>query len=104
MRMLYKYPEVEFPYVQLVEENRGRGSEDPEFELLDTGVFDGDRYFDVEVTYAKAAPDDILMEVVATNRGGDAAVLHLLPQLWFRNIWSWKPGIDKPVLRRDGVA
>jgi len=104
MRMLYKYPQAAFPYAQLVEENRRRGTQDPEFELLDTGVFDGDRYFDIEVTYAKAAPDDILMEVVAINRASETAVLHLLPQLWARNIWSWKPGVEKPVLRRDGDA
>jgi hypothetical protein len=104
MRMLYKYPQAAFPYAQLLDENRRRGTQDPEFELLDTGVFDGDRYFDIEVTYAKAAPDDILMEVVATNRGSETAVLHLLPQLWARNIWSWKPGVEKPVLRRDGDA
>ena len=104
MRMLYKYPQATFPYAQLVEENRRRGTGDPEFELLDTGVFDDDRYFDVEVTYAKAAPDDILMEIVATNRGSKTAVLHILPQLWFRNIWSWKPGIEKPLLRRTGDA
>jgi hypothetical protein len=104
MRMLYKYPHWAFPYAQLVEENRRRGSSDPEFEVLDTGVFDGDRYFDVEVTYAKAAPDDILMEVVVANRGGARAAVHLLPQLWARNIWSWKPGVEKPVLRRDGAT
>ena len=104
MRMLYKYPQAAFPYAQLAEENRHRGIADPEFELLDTGVFDGDRYFDVEVTYAKAAPDDILLEVAATNRGSEPAALHILPQLWARNIWSWKPGIEKPVLRRDGDA
>src|SRR5512146_1448418 len=104
MRMLYKYPHAEFPYAQLVEENRRRGAGDPEFELLDTGVFDGNRYFDVEVTYAKAAPDDILMEVVATNRGGEAAILHLLPQIWFRNVWSWKPGTDRPALHQDGAG
>ncbi len=104
MRMLYKYPQAGFPYARLVEENRRRGTGDPEFELLDTGVFDDDRYFDVEVTYAKAAPDDILMEIVATNRGSEAAPLHILPQLWARNIWSWKPGIEKPVLRRDRDA
>jgi hypothetical protein len=104
MRMLYKYPHTAFPYAQLVAENRRRGTQDPEFELLDTGVFDGDRYFDVEIIYAKAAPDDILMEVVAINRGSETAILHLLPQLWARNIWSWKPGVEKPVLRRDGDA
>src|SRR6266852_5084083 len=104
MRMLYKYPQAEFPYAQLVEENRRRGSNDPEFELLDTGVFDDKRYFDVEVTYAKAAPDDILMEVVATNCGNDEAILHIIPQLWARNTWSWKPEAEKPVLRRVGDA
>jgi hypothetical protein len=104
MRMLYKYPQAEFPYARLVEENRRRGVDDPEFELLDSGVFDGDRYFDVEVTYAKAAPDDILMEVVAFNRGTEPAVLHIIPQLWARNIWSWKPGIEKAILRKDGNA
>src|SRR6266851_5182169 len=104
MRMLYKYPQAEFPYAQLVEENRRRGSNDPEFELLDTGVFDDNRYFDVEITYAKAAPDDILMEVVATNRGSEEAPLHIIPQLWARNTWSWKPGAAKPVLRRVGAS
>jgi hypothetical protein len=104
MRMLYKYPQAAFPYAQLLDENRRRGTQEPEFELLDTGVFDGDRYFDIGVTYAKAAPDDILMEVVATNRGSETAALHLLPLLWARNIWSWKPGVEKPVLRRDGDA
>ena len=100
MRMLYKYPQAAFPYALLVEENRRRGTNDPEFELLDTGAFDGNRYFDVEITYAKAAPDDILMEIVATNRGPDSAPLHVLPQLWARNTWSWKPGVAKPMLRR----
>jgi hypothetical protein len=102
MRMLYKYPQAKFPYAQLVQENRRRGTDEPEFELLDTGVFDDDRYFDVEVTYAKAAPDDILMEILVTNRGGETAMLHLLPQFWARNIWSWKPDVRKPVLWRDG--
>src|SRR4051794_9012658 len=100
MRMLYKYPQAAFPYARLVEENRRRSTNDPEFELLDTGLFDGDRYFDVEITYAKGAPDDILMEIVATNRGPDPAPLHILPQLWARNTWSWKPGVAKPMLRR----
>src|SRR5690242_6351077 len=104
MRMLYKYPQAEFPYARLVEENRRRGVDDPEFELLDTGVFDGNRYFDIAITYAKAAPDDILMEVVAFNRGTEPAVLHIMPQLWARNIWSWKPGIEKAILRKDGNA
>src|ERR1051325_5836764 len=87
MRMLYKYPQAAFPYAQLVEENRRRGTGEPEYELLDTGILVDDRYFDIEVTYAKAAPDDILMEIVAINRGSEAAPLHILPQLWTRNIW-----------------
>src|ERR1700732_933025 len=82
MRMLYKYPQAAFPYAQLVEENRRRGVDMPEFELLDTGIFDSDRYFDVEIAYAKASPEDILMEVTVVNRGGEAAPIHLLPQLW----------------------
>jgi hypothetical protein len=104
LEMLYKYPQAEFPYARLVEENRRRGKGDPEFELLDTGVFDGDRYFDVYVAYAKAGPDDILMLVTVYNRGPEAAVLHVLPQLWFRNKWLWKPGRPKPELigRGDG--
>ena len=89
MRMLYRYPQAEFPYRQLVEENRRRGGSDPEFEIQDTGVFDDSRYFDVTVEYAKAAPEDTLMRVTVTNRGPDAAVLHLVPQLWARNMWSW---------------
>ena len=87
MKFLYKYPQVAFPYARLAEENRRRDRRAPEFELLDTGVFDEDRYFDVVVEYAKAAPDDILVRVTATNRGPEAAELHLLPTLWFRNTW-----------------
>ena len=79
MRGLYKYPQAPFPYVKLVEENRARGKDQREYELLDTGVFDGDRYFDVQVEYAKGGPDDILIRITATNRGPDRAVLHLLP-------------------------
>ncbi|HYM71408.1 MAG TPA: glucosidase, partial [Stellaceae bacterium] len=97
-RMLYKYPHAAFPYTQLVEENRGRGQNDPEFELIDTGVFDGNRYFDVEIEYAKGAPDDILCQITVTNRGPDAATIHVLPQLWARNIWSWSPIPQRPLL------
>jgi hypothetical protein len=105
LKMLYKYPQRAFPYAQLVEENRRRGKNDPEFELLDTGVFEGDRYFDVFVEYAKAGPDDLLMRVTAHNRGPDEAPIHLLPQLWFRNTWSWKEGASKPVLSEgNGVV
>ncbi|MFN8538827.1 MAG: hypothetical protein U0232_15295 [Thermomicrobiales bacterium] len=89
MRMLYKYPQAAFPYTQLVEENRRRGQDQGEFELLDTGVFDDDRYFDVVIEYAKATPDDLLVRISASNRGPEAAELHLLPTLWFRNEWSW---------------
>jgi hypothetical protein len=89
MKALYKYPQGEYPYARLVEENRRRGRHEPEFELIDTGLFDEDRYFDVLAEYAKASPDDILIRITASNRGPDAAVLHLLPTLWFRNTWSW---------------
>jgi hypothetical protein len=102
LKMLYKYPQRAFPYTQLVEENRRRGRDRPEFELLDTGVFDDDRYFDVFVEYAKAAPADVLMQVTVHNRGPDEAVLHLLPQIWFRNTWSWQGDAHKPQLAAAG--
>ncbi len=89
LKALYKYPQAEFPYARLVDENRRRSRHDPEFELLDTGVFDGDRYFDVVAEYAKASPEDVLIRFTATNRGPEPAVLHLLPTLWLRNTWSW---------------
>jgi hypothetical protein len=89
MKMLYKYPQAAFPYAQLVAENSRRGKYDFEYELLDTGVFEENRYFDVMVEYAKAGADDILIKISATNRGSQAAPLHLLPTLWFRNTWSW---------------
>src|SRR5262245_18015183 len=89
MKALYKYPQAEFPYDRLLEENRRRGKLDAEFELSDTGIFDGGRYFDVFVEYAKSRPDDILIRITAANRGPEAAVVHLLPTLWFRNTWSW---------------
>ena len=104
MRYLYKYPQGEFPYRDLVETNRGRSRLEPEYELLDTGVFDGDRYFDVELEYAKAGPDDILVRITVQNRGPEDARLELLPTLWFRNTWSWKAGQSKPSLRQtDGT-
>ena len=99
MRYLYKYPQAAFPYAALVEENRRRDRARPEYELLDTGVFDGDRYFDVLVEYAKAATDDMLITLTATNRGPDPADLDLLPTLWFRNTWSWTPRGSRPQLR-----
>jgi len=89
LKMLYKYPQAEFPYARLVDENRRRGKHDPEFELIDTGIFDDDRYFDVAVEFAKAGDNDILIRITATNRGPEASAIHLLPQLWFRNTWSW---------------
>ena len=89
MKALYKYPQAEYPYARLVEENRRHSRNDPEFELLDTGIFEQSRYFDIFVEYAKAAPDDIFIRVTAVNRGPDAAALHILPTLWFRNTWSW---------------
>jgi hypothetical protein len=100
MKMLYKYPQREFPYGQLVAENARRKGDasQPEFELLDTGIFDDDRYWDVFVEYAKAGPDDILMRVTVHNRGPEEAMIHLLPQLWFRNTWSWKTNGAKPEL------
>ena len=88
-KALYKYPQRAYPYAALVAENARRGKQEPEYELVDTGVFDGDRYFDVQAEYAKAGPDDVLVRVTVSNRGPDRAVLHLLPTLWFRNTWSW---------------
>ncbi len=103
MKMLYKYPQRAFPYAELVAENARRGRQDPEYELIDTGVFAENRYFDVFVEYAKASPRDLLIRVSAVNRGPEAAELHLLPTLWFRNTWSWGYTIDdrdrRPSLR-----
>jgi hypothetical protein len=100
MKFLYKYPQAEFPYARLVSESRARSRRDPEFELLDTGVFDGDRYFDVLVEYAKRTPDDVLVRITATNRGPERAALSLLPTVWFRNTWSWGLDIRRPRLRK----
>jgi hypothetical protein len=100
MKCLYKYPQAAFPYEQLRAENRARTRDEAEYELIDTGVFDGNRYFDIFVEYAKAAPDDILIRIEAFNRGPDAATLHLLPTIWFRNRWSWRDGIPRPDLRK----
>jgi hypothetical protein len=101
MKYLYKYPQAEFPYSDLVETNRGRSREDLEYELLDTGIFDTDRYFDVFVEYAKADPEDILVRISVHNRGPEAAEIHLLPTLWFRNTWS-TGDTSKPTLRQLG--
>jgi hypothetical protein len=104
LKALYKYPQRAYPYAWLVEENRRRGKGDPEFELLDTGVFEDSRYFDVTAEYAKAMPDDIFIRLTITNRGPDAAPLHLLPTLWFRNVWSWGREAARPHLSRGGKA
>jgi len=98
MKFLYKYPQAEFPYARLVEENRRRGKHQPEFELMDSGAFAENRYFDVVVEYAKATAEDILVRITAHNRGPVAAALNLLPTLWFRNTWSWGNGAKKPKL------
>jgi len=99
MKYLYKYPQRAYPYTQLVEENRRRGKGDKEFELLDTGVFDDDRYFDVQVEYAKNSPEDVLALVTVCNRGPESARVHVLPTLWFRNTWSWG-NAPRPAMRR----
>jgi hypothetical protein len=106
LKALYRYPQAEFPYARLVDENRRRTRHDPEFELLDTGVLDGGRFFDVIVEYAKASPDDVLVRITVANRGPAAAALHLLPSLWFRNTWAWgRTGEGywpRPVIRHAG--
>ena len=104
MKYLYKYPQREFPYADLVNTNQQRSRHEFEYELLDTGVFDDNRYFDVFLEYAKAGPDDILIQVTVANRGPEAARLQILPTLWFRNTWSWGKGGPKPSLRADGGA
>src|SRR3990172_295069 len=101
MKALYKYPQAAFPYAQLADESRRRTRHDPEYELIDTGVFDGDRYFDVFVEYGKASIADVLIRITAVNRGPDPARLHVLPHLWFRNTWSWFPEAEKPQLRAE---
>jgi mannosylglycerate hydrolase MGH1-like protein len=102
MKYLYKYPQAEFPYAQLVEENRRRGKKEAEFELLDTGAFNDNRYFDVFVEYAKGSPEDILVRITVANRGPERATLRVLPTVWFRNTWSWGGPDPRPALRRAG--
>jgi len=108
LKALYKYPQREFPYARLVEEGRRRGKHDAEFELVDTGVFEDGRYFDVTIEYAKASPDDVLVRLSLVNRGPEAAPVHVLPTLWFRNTWSWgrtgEAYWPKPRLARAGGA
>ena len=101
-RWRYHYPQAAFPYDDLRAENRRRGKHDPEYELLDTGVFDEDRYWIVEVHYAKASPTDLLMSVQVTNAGPDTATLHVLPTAWFRDTWSWDIGAPRPELTASG--
>ena len=105
LKCQYKYPQRAFPYLDLVTTNGSRSKLETEYELLDTGIFDEDRYFDVIVEYAKAAHDDIVMLVTAHNRGPEEATLHLLPTLWFRNTWSWGDEVTKPTLEAaDGES
>ena len=104
MKYLYKYPQGEFPYDRLVDENRRRGRSAPEFELIDTGIFDEDRYFDVVVEYAKADIDDVLIRLSVTNHAPETAECHLLPTLWFRNTWSWEAGSPRPRLAASGAG
>src|ERR1700757_2293408 len=98
MKYLYKYPQNAFPYDDLVQTNKKRSRHELEYELLDTGIFNENRYFDVFIEYAKCGAEDILIQISAFNRGQDAAKLYLLPTLWFRNTWSWKSGQTKPLL------
>ena len=108
LKYLYKYPQEEFPYERLVQENQKRSSTEPEFELIDTGIFDEDRYFDLFIEYAKADPDDLCIRIEAFNRGPEAAPLHIIPHLWFRNQWSWKdPKMAEPSIEEiegEGVC
>jgi hypothetical protein len=105
LKYLYKYPHAAYPYAQLVEANKARGKAEGEFELLDTGIFDQDRYFDVFVEYAKADPEDVLIRITVHNRGPEAADVHVLPTLWFRNTWSWQDGDQKkPMLSAKSAA
>jgi hypothetical protein len=101
LKMLYKYPHNEFPYAWLVEENRKRGKLDPEFELIDTGVFNDQKYFDAIIEYAKADVHDLLIKLTVQNRGNSEATIHMIPQVWFRNTWSWGTESDKPEMYRD---
>jgi len=105
MKYVYKYPQAAFPYEDLVATNRRRSRQECEYELIDTGIFDGDRYFDVFVEYAKASPDDLLIAITVCNRGPEASRLHLVPTLWFRNTWATGESAPRPVLRqRDGAT
>src|SRR5689334_23307302 len=100
MKYLYKYPQAAFPYDDLVQTSKQRTRTQMEYELLDTGVFNGERYFDVFVEYAKNTPEDILIQISVVNRGPEPATVHVLPTLWFRNTWTWWPDTPKPVLKQ----
>jgi hypothetical protein len=104
MRWRYMYPQAEFPYERLVTENRTRGRDQPEFELLDTGIFDDGRYWEITADYAKATSEDILLRVTVRNAGPDTATLHVLPTLWFRNTWSWELNPTRPLITLDRGA
>ncbi len=99
MKCLYKYPQAAYPYELLVSENQRRSRQELEYELLDTGVFEDNRYFDVFVEYAKNTPEDIVIQITAINRGTETKPLHILPTLWFRNTWSWQENAFKPSLK-----
>jgi len=104
MKYLYKYPHAPYPYQWLINENRNRHGQGFEFELLDTGIFDENRYFDVFVEYAKASPEDLCIRIEAVNRGPEAAPFHIIPQLWFPNIWAWSNTPGKPPVITDGPS
>ncbi len=104
LKMLYKYPHCEYPYARLLDGNRRRSALEPELELIELGVFDGGRYFDVFVEYAKQGPNDILCQITVENRGPEAAALHVLPQAWFRNTWSFEPELGKPSLWQEAAG
>lgn len=105
MKYLYKYPQAAYPYEELINTNRNRSRDELEYELLDTGIFNDDRYYDVLVEYAKADAEDMLIKISVSNRGPETATLHVLPTLWFRNTWSWADGGSKPILRKvDNAA
>ncbi len=104
MKQLYKYPQAAFPYGNLIETNQHRSRLEPEYELLDTGIFNDNRYFDVEIEYAKASPEDILIKITAWNRGPETAELHIVPTLWFRNTWTWWPQLGKPALHAASAS
>ena len=100
MKYLYKYPQAAFPYDDLVSTSKQRNRGDMEYELLDTGIFNDDRYFDVFVEYAKQSPEDILIQINVANRGPETSTIHLLPTLWFRNTWTWWPEAPKPAMKQ----